>query len=746
MKLKNIIYSALALMVLGVMSSCQADMDAPALVEPKATMEANTTISDFKTAFADQTVLCPMKDAETQTPYIIHGRVISSDATGNIYKSIVIQDETAALALSVNQGSTYTDYRIGQEIVLNATGLYIGYYNGLQQIGWLDEYNGEPSLTFMAWNYFLAHSEKNGFPNDDVVYVGQNDDQWPSENPYCIVTTFSQLPASGEDFRNMQSQLVEFRNVYFEEGGKETYAPYQESVNRTLKDANGGSLTVRTSGYSNFYNEMIPEGTGTVRGILSYYGDGWQLLLRGLGDVMITKEGQKNEPYTVERAIELQNQGIAGWVKGYIVGSVLVGVDAVTSNDQVIFGVDPDADMVDNNILIAASPDVKDWTQCLAVELPQGSAFRASVNLVDNPDVLGKSILVNGSLSSFLGMPGITGNGGTADDVEVDGVTIGGGDTPTPPAEGLPNGDGTEASPYSASQVNAMETVTGTNLYTGVWVNGYIVGYVDTGIKSYATDESSKFTVPATVATNLLLANTPDETDWNKCISVNLPSGSDARTQLNLKDNAGNLGKLLTIQGTVTRYVGLSGVKEPTSFKLGEGGGDTPTPPTGDETVIYSSLGKALTAMPTDWTIDNVSLSGSLTNVWTWKVYNNSGYLNASAYVGGTNNPSLAYAISPVIDLTGYKTAKASFRHAAKFQTTLKELSGFVVRESGSTTWTEMTIPEWPAAGAWTFVGSGDIDLSAFAGKKIQVAFKYGSSAAGADTWEINDIEISGSK
>lgn len=728
-----------------MMTSCQADMDAPALVEPKATMEANTTISDFKTAFADQTVLCPMKDAETQTPYIIHGRVISSDATGNIYKSIVIQDETAALALSVNQGSTYTDYRIGQEIVLNATGLYIGYYNGLQQIGWLDEYNGEPSLTFMAWNYFLAHSEKNGFPNDDVVYVGQNDDQWPSENPYCIVTTFSQLPASGEDFRNMQSQLVEFRNVYFEEGGKETYAPYQESVNRTLKDANGGSLTVRTSGYSNFYNEMIPEGTGTVRGILSYYGDGWQLLLRGLGDVMITKEGQKNEPYTVERAIELQNQGIAGWVKGYIVGAVKTGVNNVTSNDDVVFGDDPDMNdkIFDNNILIAASPDVKDWTQCLAVELPQGSAFRASVNLLDNPDVLGKSILVNGSLSTFLGMPGITGNGGTADDVEVDGVTIGGGETPG--GESIPAGNGTKESPYNADQIKSATPA------TGMWMEGYVVGYVadkawDTAVFGTEPSETDNYKN----ATNVVLSMVaPGKADASNSVPVGLKKVGDVRTTLGISQNPSIYGARVKVKGEVTSYFGMTSMKNVEEYEIvsgGEGGGETPTPPTGDETVIYSSLGKALTAMPTDWTIDNVSLSGSLTNVWTWKVYNNSGYLNASAFVSNTANPSLAYAISPVIDLTGYKTAKASFRHAAKFQTTLKELSGFVVRESGSTTWTEMTIPEWPAAGAWTFVGSGDIDLSAFAGKKIQVAFKYGSSAAGADTWEINDIEISGSK
>ncbi|MDE7116673.1 MAG: immune inhibitor A, partial [Muribaculaceae bacterium] len=279
--------------------------------------------------------------------------------------------------------------------------------------------------------------------------------------------------------------------------------------------------------------------------------------------------------------------------------------------------------------------------------------------------------------------------------------------------------------------------------YVGVWVTGYIVGYVDTGIKSYATDESSKFSAPATVATNLLLANTPDEKDWNKCISVNLPSGSEARTQLNLKDNAGNLGKLLTIQGTVTRYVGISGVKEPTAFTLGEGG-DTPAPPSTGETTVYSSLEKTLTALPSDWTIDNVTLPAGKTELWSWKTYNNSGYLNATGY--GATSDGLSYAISPVIDLTGYTSAKASFRHAAKFQTTIKQLCGFVVREAGSSTWTEITIPTWPEAGAWTFVSSGDMDLSAFAGKKIQVAFKYGCSAAGADQWEINDLEVKASR
>ena len=95
-----------------------------------------------------------------------------------------------------------------------------------------------------------------------------------------------------------------------------------------------------------------------------------------------------------------------------------------------------------------------------------------------------------------------------------------------------------------------------------------------------------------------------------------------------------------------------------------------------------------------------------------------------------------------MIDLTGQTEAKCSFDHAAKFQTTLRDLCGFAVREEGATTWTALTIPTWPDAGAWTFVNSGDIDLSAYDGKKIQVAFKYKSSADGADTWEIKNFKV----
>lgn len=159
---------------------------------------------------------------------------------------------------------------------------------------------------------------------------------------------------------------------------------------------------------------------------------------------------------------------------------------------------------------------------------------------------------------------------------------------------------------------------------------------------------------------------------------------------------------------------------------------------------LYSMLGEALTEMPADWTMDNVSLAEGLEYVWSWKVYYGKGYLNASAYANGGANAAEAYVVSPVIDLTKAKECTVSFDHAAKFQTTLRTLCGLVVREEGATEWTALEIPTWPDAGAWTFANSGDINLAAYDGKKIQLGFKYGSTAEGADTWEIKNLVIKG--
>lgn len=541
---------SLALASMAGLVSCQADMDTPALEVPEATIRANMTILELKQEFENKTEKVGVKDNGDH--YIIKGRVVSSDASGNIYKSLVLQDETAALAFSINQGSLYNEYRLGQEIVVDLTGLYMGYYRGLQQVGAPgDAYNGQPQLGFMAFDYWLANAQRNGLPNPDFKQVTPGE-TYPEDMYYCIAfNNFDELNSG--TLPEMQSQLVEFRNVSFQiNEGEETYAPYQESVNRTLVDANGQTLTVRNSGYSNFYNQKLPEGKGIVRGILSYYGDAWQLLLRDTRDVMISDKGELDKPYTVEEITGGAYDGMTGWSKGYIVGSVKAGVDdGVKGPEDVIFGKDAETE---NNVIIAATPDETDLSKCAIVHLPQNTLLRFYGNLLDNPDNYKKELVVNGTLGTFLGMQGVAETAGGKNDFTIDGKSFSeGGEAPAP------SGSGTEADPYNVSYVMQSSADE-----TDVWVTGYVAGYVASGDFGESTCEFSANEVTGSTnylnSTNVILsAVAPMKCGVGNSVPCQLTSAS--RPTLGLKLNPGIYGKQVKVKCRITNYLGARGIR-----------------------------------------------------------------------------------------------------------------------------------------------------------------------------------------
>jgi len=114
------------------------------------------------------------------------------------------------------------------------------------------------------------------------------------------------------------------------------------------------------------------------------------------------------------------------------------------------------------------------------------------------------------------------------------------------------------------------------------WVTGYIVGWIDIDVSNVMKEETARFDLPSTVVTNIIMAADPDETDWTKCISVQLPSGK-VRSALNLKDNPGNKGREVTIYGTTgEKYCSVYGVRSVSDFNFGPVGKEPkPEPPTG---------------------------------------------------------------------------------------------------------------------------------------------------------------------
>lgn len=245
----------LSVLMLGLLFSCTKEYERPPLTEPLYEgAEANITIKKLKEQYKD--IINPTL---IDIDYILKAVVIGNDISGNIFKQLYVQDETGGINLGVDQNSVYTEYRVGQEVYINLKGLYMVKYGGQLQIGYdLTQANR------IQWEVFQFYVHKNKWPNAEKV----------------TPTTIS-LSSLSEDAVNT---LVKLEKVYFADGGKLPFAEPEQTVNRTLKDGNGKSIIVRNSGYANFAADILPEGGGTVVGILSKFNNDWQLYLRTADD------------------------------------------------------------------------------------------------------------------------------------------------------------------------------------------------------------------------------------------------------------------------------------------------------------------------------------------------------------------------------------------------------------------------------------------------------------------------------
>ena len=143
-----------------------------------------------------------------------------------------------------------------------------------------------------------------------------------------------------------------------------------------------------------------------------------------------------------------------------------------------------------------------------------------------------------------------------------------------------------------------------------------------------------------------------------------------------------------------------------------------------------------------DFTIDNTSLPEGLTYVWAIDTKN--ACMKASAYANGTNYAAESWLISPVVDLATAQNPALTFSHATNYFSSVakaqEETSVWVREEGGS--WAAIEGVNYPTSLGWTFAESGSLDLSAYKGKKVQIGFKYTSTATKAGTWEIRNFKL----
>ncbi|MBR1926332.1 MAG: hypothetical protein IJ840_01050 [Bacteroidales bacterium] len=106
-----------------------------------AALQVTTRVADLKAMYQG-------KPVHIDQDIVIGGQVISSDASGNIYRSLYIQDDSGAIEVKIGNSGLYNDYKVGQMLYVKCQGLVLGNYGGMLQIG-LEDPTGEYETAYI---------------------------------------------------------------------------------------------------------------------------------------------------------------------------------------------------------------------------------------------------------------------------------------------------------------------------------------------------------------------------------------------------------------------------------------------------------------------------------------------------------------------------------------------------------------------------------------------------------------------
>jgi hypothetical protein len=126
-------------------------------------LEVTSTIAHLKELYAKYGVLKIQDD-----DMVIAGKVISDDHSGNIYRELYIQDETGVISVKIGLSSLYSDYKLGQTVYVRCSGLTIGQYNGMPQLG-VEDPTGEYETAYLDNRYLIDAHVVRGAWGDPVA-------------------------------------------------------------------------------------------------------------------------------------------------------------------------------------------------------------------------------------------------------------------------------------------------------------------------------------------------------------------------------------------------------------------------------------------------------------------------------------------------------------------------------------------------------------------------------------------------
>ncbi|WP_097044814.1 DUF5689 domain-containing protein [Flagellimonas pacifica] len=225
-------------------------------------MEANISFEDLEGFFNDETI-------QIQEDLIIEGYIISSDRAGNFYGVLYLQDHPTnpakGLQLEIDLRNSHLFFEVGSKVQVKLKGLFLGKSGETLKLGG----------SFSAFgNVSVGRLPALKVPDHIFLSCGDIEEVKP------ILTNIL-------DVENVPANvLVKLDSLeVMDEGLGMTFALPKEETEIILKDCNENEMVMLNSGFSDFQAEVLPDGNGTITGILQKDGKKHQLVIRDLNDL-----------------------------------------------------------------------------------------------------------------------------------------------------------------------------------------------------------------------------------------------------------------------------------------------------------------------------------------------------------------------------------------------------------------------------------------------------------------------------
>lgn len=622
------------------------------------------------------------KETFAENAYI-EGYVSSTDASGNIYKYIYVQDApknpTQGLIVSVDAVSTYTKYPQGAKVYIKLKGLAMGTYFGTKQLGYMD---------------------KNTFDRIPEKMLSSSIFKSCSEKATIIpkVMTLAEMKNENDQYIGC---LVKVPNAEFD--AKVlclNFAPDGETVDRQLNDPTNPSFSVvvRNSSFASFANQTLPTGKGDFIGILSKYATSsnttYQLYINNVSDLKEMKNFPRKDGLTANPCSFDPNttslKSIADVKKIFTSGN----------NTQIT-----------DNIYIKAQVTANDETgnlyRYIYVQDATGG-IRININKAntiyqDSRFKVGKNVIVKlkdlyiGKFNGELQIGILSGtNIGFIPEANVYKYFF----------------DSNESATKVIATEKTIPQLTADDV--GKWIKIKDVQFV-------ASDLGNSFSGFKTL----------EDCSGNKII---LRTSSFASFSTQMVDNGkGDIYAILSIfNGTYQLWIPF---QYNADFDNARCDGSLP---------VYENIFTDGFTNLNNWI--PVNISGS--QAWTTTTFGNPA---PSAIMNGNRSANEDWLISKKITIpaSGYQKNYFSFETDGNFQGNPLEvyITDNYTGSVATTTWTKVNASLDTDLGGFNgFVNSGLIDVTAFKGKDLVVAFKYTSVNGASTTWEIDNFAVKGLK